>query len=816
MKSIKIAFFGKGGIGKTTIAANFVAFLSMAGKKVLMVGCDPKMDSTKLLMGDEAISPFMDGINPYGSKEYILSQIHNSPILNNVDCMEVGGPEPGVGCAGVGIGIMMDMLAKYKIVDSYDFVIFDVLGDIVCGGFAGPLRNGFADVMLIVTSDEIASLYAANRLVEMAYKYRENGIKNLYLVANLKEKENLKKIELFSNFCNVEIASKIYYDINVRMLSDKNKIVITNYRKSNFLIQIAELYKKICSFKNLSYFKPLKASEFNRLMVEEINYKNNNINLSKHLKKTDQKKSFKIIKNKYKINFIALLNEQLLMEAIVNGNKIRFLVIPAIQSKGLIDYNDWFICLDPATHQQKSVYSEQLVEIKQYFSDYAYDEIKDYFLKFDYNHDKEDSSNSKTIPVRPISNSKQWHRFIFSSGFDSLFTPPGTVIIEHGDSECKFSEEVNGKLGFLNIKEKSIPSIPKSLSYIINDEMSESDVIYGDGPLLKKTIDRILKYKPDSFIEVYNCCTPLLISNDKSFISGYNNVYLEKFNSFNEKTSDEKVERRIDYLVKRIKQFENNSSKKYDFNFINLSRDEKFYNYLSKKVSFTTFIEDDSPALFYRAVADSKYQVIFKKDCVLEGAFKRLKKRYVLLKEPYGFKNTFIFLKTLGELNNKKDILRPSKDLIYKFKKTKEINNNIKIGIVIDINELEFMIVNNFNKSIPFFDLISEAGFNLNIFCYTKTPKEKNNIKKILSKYHIKANYYLFSQPKNLFKLILDNSISVVYSDIRYDRRLVEIGVNSFSTDIYEMGFDGFFKTVEKIKKISEWDFYRRYAELKR
>ena len=409
----------------------------------------------------------------------------------------------------------------------------------------------------------------------MAYKYRENGIKNLYLVVNLKEKGDLKKVELFSNLCNVEIASKIYYDINVRMLSDKNKIVITNYSRSNFLIQIAELYKKICSHKDFSYFKPLNSSEFNRLMIEEINYKNN-INFSKPLKKIDQKISFKKIKNKYKISFIAILNEQLLLEANFTGKKIKFLVIPSNQSKGMIDYNDWFICLDPATHQQNSQYSEQLSEIKQYFSNYAYDEIKNYFLKFDHNKDKKDSFNPKTIPIRPISNNKQWQRFIFSSGFESLFVPPGTIIIEHGDSECKFSEEVNGKIGFLSSKEKSIPSLPKSVSYVINDELTENEIIYGDEALLKKNIDRILKFKPDSLIEVYNCCTPMLISNDKSFISAYNNVYLENFNSFNENTSEGKIERRINYLIEKVKQFKNNDDSLWrDIRSISVTADEK-------------------------------------------------------------------------------------------------------------------------------------------------------------------------------------------------------------------------------------------------
>lgn len=169
VKQRRIAFYGKGGIGKSTIAANVSAALSKAGKKVLHIGCDPKSDSTRILM-KQRIPTVLKTLKEKGE------QLNQADILftgiYGVKCVEAGGPEPGVGCAGMGITAVIETLDKLGVLSmDWDLVIYDVLGDVVCGGFSIPMRKQCVDAVYIVTSSEFMSLYAANNILKGVVHY---------------------------------------------------------------------------------------------------------------------------------------------------------------------------------------------------------------------------------------------------------------------------------------------------------------------------------------------------------------------------------------------------------------------------------------------------------------------------------------------------------------------------------------------------------------------------------------------------------------------------------------------------------------------
>ena len=161
---LELAVYGKGGIGKSTVSANLSAALAVAGKKVLQIGCDPKHDSTRLLTHGELIPTVLDYLRTVPAAEAEVSAVLRSGICG-IGCIEAGGPQPGVGCAGRGIITAFEFLEKHRVKAPYDLVVYDVLGDVVCGGFAVPVRREYADAILLVTSGEYMAIYAANNIL---------------------------------------------------------------------------------------------------------------------------------------------------------------------------------------------------------------------------------------------------------------------------------------------------------------------------------------------------------------------------------------------------------------------------------------------------------------------------------------------------------------------------------------------------------------------------------------------------------------------------------------------------------------------------
>jgi nitrogenase iron protein NifH len=175
MTEIKnIAIYGKGGIGKSTTASNISAALSEEGYRVMQIGCDPKSDSTNTLRNGKFIPTVLDTLRS-GRRIETEEIVHEG--FNGIFCVEAGGPEPGVGCAGRGIIAAIELLKSRNVFEEYapDVIIYDVLGDVVCGGFAMPIREGVAEQVYTVSSSDFMAIYAANNLFKGINKYANNG-----------------------------------------------------------------------------------------------------------------------------------------------------------------------------------------------------------------------------------------------------------------------------------------------------------------------------------------------------------------------------------------------------------------------------------------------------------------------------------------------------------------------------------------------------------------------------------------------------------------------------------------------------------------
>jgi len=171
----QIAFYGKGGIGKSTTSQNTLAALSEMGKKILIVGCDPKADSTRLILHEKAQNTVLSLAAEAGTVEDLEIEDVMKVGFRDIRCVESGGPEPGVGCAGRGVITSINFLEENGAYDGVDYVSYDVLGDVVCGGFAMPIRENKAQEIYIVTSGEMMAMYAANNIAKGILKYANSG-----------------------------------------------------------------------------------------------------------------------------------------------------------------------------------------------------------------------------------------------------------------------------------------------------------------------------------------------------------------------------------------------------------------------------------------------------------------------------------------------------------------------------------------------------------------------------------------------------------------------------------------------------------------
>ena len=173
-KPRQIAIYGKGGIGKSTTTSNISAALGASGLKVLQIGCDPKSDSTNTLRGGRYIPTVLDSLR---EKSDVKLEDVVFQGFGGVYCVEAGGPAPGVGCAGRGIITAVDLLKRKRVFEDLDLdiVIFDVLGDVVCGGFSVPIREGIAEHVFTVSSADFMAIYAANNLFKGILKYSNSG-----------------------------------------------------------------------------------------------------------------------------------------------------------------------------------------------------------------------------------------------------------------------------------------------------------------------------------------------------------------------------------------------------------------------------------------------------------------------------------------------------------------------------------------------------------------------------------------------------------------------------------------------------------------
>ncbi|PLX69503.1 MAG: nitrogenase iron protein [Denitrovibrio sp.] len=267
----QIAFYGKGGIGKSTTSQNTLAAMAELGKKIMIVGCDPKADSTRLILHSKAQSTIMEMAAEAGSVEDLeLDDVLKSGYLD-IRCVEAGGPEPGVGCAGRGVITAINFLEEegaYE--EELDFVSYDVLGDVVCGGFAMPIREGKAQEIYIVTSCEMMAMYAANNISKGILKYANSGgVRLAGLICN--ERQTDREDELISALASKLNTQMIHFvpRDNVVQHAELRRMTVVEYDpECKQAGEYRTLADKIINNKMFNIPTPITMEELEDLLME--------------------------------------------------------------------------------------------------------------------------------------------------------------------------------------------------------------------------------------------------------------------------------------------------------------------------------------------------------------------------------------------------------------------------------------------------------------------------------------------------------------------------------------------------------------------
>ena len=265
----QIAIYGKGGIGKSTTTQNLTAGLTELGKNVMVVGCDPKADSTRLLLGGLAQKTVLDTLRDEGEDVELDSILKTG--YGDTRCVESGGPEPGVGCAGRGIITSIGLLERLgAYTDDLDYVFYDVLGDVVCGGFAMPIREGKAKEIYIVASGEMMSLYAANNISKGIARYAaKGGVRLGGIICNSRNVD--REIELLRAFAE-ELGTQLIHFVprdNVVQHAEIHKETVIQYKpQAKQADEYRQLAKKIEENEMFVIPKPMTQDRLEEILLE--------------------------------------------------------------------------------------------------------------------------------------------------------------------------------------------------------------------------------------------------------------------------------------------------------------------------------------------------------------------------------------------------------------------------------------------------------------------------------------------------------------------------------------------------------------------
>ncbi|MBI5622572.1 MAG: AAA family ATPase [Elusimicrobia bacterium] len=792
----RIAIFGKGGIGKSTLSGNLAAFYAKHGKKVLLVGCDPKHDTTVALTEGRPIktvveqSMFMDQAGGDMSKILVRGRL-------GVDCVEAGGPEPGIGCAGRGISRMIELLEGGGLLrkELHDVAIFDVLGDVVCGGFAAPLRQGFADRVVIVTSEELMSLYAVNNISRAIRNYAANGIALAGLVANLRDpgvdKDAIKR---FAAMLGTRVLTFLPRDPLVREAELARSTVVERSPRSEVARKVASLAKDLLAFDRTKAAVPTPLSDeaFHELSRKSflgaftsapaepagpVSPRTPDLSRDAWLEAAPEEAQAAPLPSP------AELEKALSWQAQLWKNS------PGCNDQVWGSPDQWrrFFCDFETRRHARTRLEIQAPVVHVWHQDlecsYAtpdyYDTSLPAFFKF------------------------PWPKPAEPGGDDG---PEGPRQDRGDDSARKGPRGKRGK-----------DPGPRE-EHVVREAMTnlrDLDIIHGGGRKLDETLRLAVEHAKGraQAVVVHSTCVPTVIGDDAgAVVQRWQKRSKVPVIYTNPAENNQEVDLGLLLFRKlQAKKPSPESQRGHGVNLVGFPNGKALKELIEllgrSGVEVNTCVLPSLHPDAARRYLDARVQVLYPNGAY-EDAYKEffrpLAIRTVSLDAPYGIEATGKWLAAVAESAGVKSKARPTFEAARKeaapfWQAGRNEAGKHGLAFVVDGNHIGRLTDSSQMWGIPVMRFLRELGFRVQVLCHGKASKEA-------------ASLSFFQTPEELSKLLKEGSFEAVYSEYAFDPRLASAGKAQFSLEHFEMGLMGGARTQASLNLACAWSFYRKYG----